>query len=128
MTSTDSVYDLLTSLHKKIFNTIRQNQEGEMSYDDYINQLADVEGDEVNRFIDTCGNTKQFVEQYGVFYALKTYEECGYNIDLYKSEEKFYDTLLWVILTQTEESHLSSSYENYLKHCEENPLGEGEEA
>lgn len=120
-----SIYTLFTKLQKEVFAEIQHAQEGEMDEEQFMDVLPEIHRNTAGEFADKCGSTcaKKFVEDYGVFYALKFYSDEGYNMCDYRDEDRFYRLLLSVLLSLSPEvRELLLTYEAYQTYCEANPL------
>jgi hypothetical protein len=123
--SITSVFQMITLMKEEVFATIQHEQEGEMGDADFQDRACDLLREEADSYASNCGCmcVKKFVEEYGVFQALKLYNDQGYGSLNYDDEDRFYRLLLCVILSSSDESYDSvTSFTDYHTYCEANPL------
>ena len=122
--SITSVFKMIDCVREEVFATIQHEQEGELSDADFQEMAYDLLRAESDNFSSNCGSmcAKKFVEEYGVFQALKKAEEHGYSLkDL--QEDTFYKYLLTIILFLSDEAYdTATSIQSYNEYCEANPL------
>jgi hypothetical protein len=115
----NTIQEFITSYENEVFAYLQHEEI--TTEEEFFDKGQDLTNTEADEWATRCGVmcAKKFVEQYGVFKAMKLYDDQGFGAIPLKDEDTFHRLMLYSILAWDTEA---TSYQAYQTYCEANPL------